>query len=289
MVKFFVATDTQLGMTDNFLSRGDVKEYAEKWISASGFSQEQFLNHKDNVGLRKELRNLRKVVSIANEQKPDFLVITGDILDDIHDDYSKEKFKNEIENLDDSIKLYLVPGNHDVGEDPLVPSRTGIARYKELFGKDYYSFEIKGILFVVINSSLFMAPKVLQSEFLQQNRYIQELIKAEDPKKPIIIFSHHPPYLDKQFPAEFGKKTKQESDGYWEFPIETRESLFKIINGKNVMAFFTGHLHENKITRFKNIDIIVTSAIGLPLGNDPSGYRVVEILNQKFEHKFYSI
>ena len=39
---------------------------------------------------------------------------------------------------------------------------------------------------------------------------------------------------------------------------------------------FTGHLHINLETQFKNTKIIVTSAVEVPLGNDPSGYRIID-------------
>ena len=53
-----------------------------------------------------------------------------------------------------------MPGNHDLGDklSEVAPAKaandTTISIYKEAFGKNYYSFDHAGILFVVMNSSL---------------------------------------------------------------------------------------------------------------------------------------
>ena len=43
--------------------------------------------------------------------------------------------------------LYYVPGNHDVHS-------SDVERYRNVFGKDYYSFRVKDVTFVVIDSQL---------------------------------------------------------------------------------------------------------------------------------------
>ena len=280
-LKFLLATDSQLGMADNFISRIDRREFAYKWIKNS--------DNENNIGLDKELENLRKMVSIANNLKPDFFIITGDMIDDIQDDNIIKKFCLELNKLNNEIDLFLVPGNHDVGENPLVPSSSAIKKYKTLFGNDYYSFEKKGVLFIVINSSLYMNPSVLESRFLQQNEFLKDLLKSYDSNIPIIFFTHHPPYLGEVINIDFDSDSQKESEGYWEFPKITREILFEIIEEKNVLAFLTGHLHQNKNVKFNNVDIIVTSSLGLPLGTDPSGYRSVEISEQILNHSFHTL
>ena len=65
-LKFFLSTDSQLGMADNFLSRVDRKQYTEKWFKDSGFERKNSLESQNNIGLEKELENLKKIISIAN-------------------------------------------------------------------------------------------------------------------------------------------------------------------------------------------------------------------------------
>ena len=134
-----------------------------------------------------------------------------------------------------------------------------------------------------------MNPSVLESRFLQQNEFLKDLLKSYDSNIPIIFFTHHPPYLGEVINIDFDSGSQKESEGYWEFPKITREILFEIIEEKNVLAFLTGHLHQNKNVKFNNVDIIVTSSLGLPLGTDPSGYRSVEISEQILNHSFHTL
>jgi hypothetical protein len=39
----------------------------------------------------------------------------------------------------------------------------------------------------------------------------------------------------------------------------------------------------------KGIDVITSGPVGYPLGDDPSGFRVVEVTSAKIEHKYYSL
>ena len=43
--------------------------------------------------------------------------------------------------------MYYAPGNHDVHS-------RDVANYREVFGPDYYRFQVKGVTFLVIDSQL---------------------------------------------------------------------------------------------------------------------------------------
>ena len=45
-------------------------------------------------------------------------------------------------------------------------------------------------------------------------------------------------------------------------------------------------MHQNKINNYKNIKNIVVSSIGVPLGNDPSGYYKVNYENKNLNYTF---
>lgn len=56
-----------------------------------------------------------------------------------------------------------------------------------------------------------------------------------------------------------------------------------------VEAVFCGHYHQNAGGAYKGIDVVVTSAIGGQLGNDKSGARIVNVLENGISHKYYAI
>jgi hypothetical protein len=37
---------------------------------------------------------------------------------------------------------------------------------------------------------------------------------------------------------------------------------------------------------YKDLELIVTSAVGCPLGKDPSGFRICNVDEQKISHKY---
>jgi len=53
--------------------------------------------------------------------------------------------------LDPGIRLFLVPGNHDVGNEP---TKESLAQYRAEFGPDYYTFRVGDITGIVLNSNL---------------------------------------------------------------------------------------------------------------------------------------
>ena len=73
----------------------------------------------------------------------------------------------------------------------------------------------------------------------------------------------------------------------------TKENInnefFDLFTNHSLEYIFTGHLHLNLETNFKNTKIITTSALGLPLGDDPSGYRIIDYIDGRLSYEFYSI
>src|SRR5207237_6091146 len=77
-----------------------------------------------------------------NALYPDAVILSGDIGE------HPEQWQHAREILK-SLKapLYYVPGNHDVHTHD-------VNKYREVFGKDYYTFRVKNVEFVVIDSQL---------------------------------------------------------------------------------------------------------------------------------------
>ncbi|XP_033022936.1 serine/threonine-protein phosphatase CPPED1 isoform X2 [Lacerta agilis] len=56
-----------------------------------------------------------------------------------------------------------------------------------------------------------------------------------------------------------------------------------------VKAVFSGHYHQNAGGFYKNIEMVVSSAIGCQLGKDTHGLRVVAVTPEKIVHRYYSL
>lgn len=86
--------------------------------------------------------NLRRAVEMVNARHPDAVVLSGDIGENPQE---WQRARDILKGL--HAPLYYAPGNHDVHS-------RDVDRYRNVFGPDYYRFQIKGVTFLVIDSQL---------------------------------------------------------------------------------------------------------------------------------------
>src|SRR5437868_11780896 len=86
--------------------------------------------------------NLKAAVEMVNQRRPDAVVLSGDIGENPE---AWEQARSILKKL--KPPLYYAPGNHDVHSND-------VERYRKVFSKDYYTFEVRGVTFVVIDSEL---------------------------------------------------------------------------------------------------------------------------------------
>ena len=65
------------------------------------------------------------------------------------------EYQRIVQKLDPAIRLYNVPGNHDVGN---TPTPATVAAYVRAIGPDHYAFRHAGLYGIVINSALMSDP-----------------------------------------------------------------------------------------------------------------------------------
>src|SRR3954454_25255729 len=78
-------------------------------------SDPQFGMFTKNQGFEHETANFEFAVAAANRMKPAFVVITGDLINDSGNAAQAAEYHRIAAKLDTRIKLFSVPGNHDVG------------------------------------------------------------------------------------------------------------------------------------------------------------------------------
>ena len=94
-----------------------------------------------------------------------------------------------------------------------------------------------------------------------------------------MIFMHHPLFgLD-----------PEEADSHMVLPKIQRSIILDLLDEYKVKAVFTGHWHENNITKYKNTELITTGPISLSLGDEPSGIRLIEIDGEKLTHEYINL
>src|ERR1022692_5167849 len=110
-------------------------------------SDPQFGMYTKDQGFDHETANFEFAIATANRLKPAFVVVTGDLINKPGNAAQAAAYRRIAAKLNPKIKLFSVPGNHDVGNDPTTES---LAQYREQFGADYYSFRVGDVAGIVL-------------------------------------------------------------------------------------------------------------------------------------------
>ena len=70
----------------------------------------------------------------------------------------EQTFKDIFSQIDPSIPLVCVCGNHDVGNQP---THDTIQQFRDRFGDDYFAFWAGGVRFLVLNSQYYEDPSLV--------------------------------------------------------------------------------------------------------------------------------
>ena len=104
-----------------------------------------------------------QIVAEVERMKPDFVLTVGDMIEGYTADTNRlnqqwGEYKSMISKL--SMPIYFTPGNHDITTD------AALGTYQKQIGKPYYSFDIGGIHFIILDNSRWDSSKDLPKEQL---------------------------------------------------------------------------------------------------------------------------
>jgi 3',5'-cyclic AMP phosphodiesterase CpdA len=198
--------------------------------------------------------NLRQAVRMINARHPDAVILSGDIGENPQ---AWEEARSILGDLKPA--LYYVPGNHDVHS-------TDVERYRRVFGKDYYTFQVRDITFVVIDSELLgnidsfdakqpqpLPPQTEEESgrmlsWLEGLRTSDQDRKKEDRKRKndheqdahvIVGVQHIPVFRDGNFPHD--------SKPYWVINDPYRAREMKALHDLGVKDMLIGHWHNGRV------------------------------------------
>jgi 3',5'-cyclic AMP phosphodiesterase CpdA len=229
-------------------------------------------------GFEYETAHYEKAISAANRLKPAFVVITGDLVQDPHDQAQVDELQRISSMLHDNIPLRLAPGNCDVGT---TPTPALLSLYRDRFGDDTYSFDHEAVHFVVLNSGICFDPSEVSDEWERLLDFLREDLAAAQGRDitRIVLFLHHPP---------FGTDAL-ESDSSDAIPGAQRGPLLELLRSHNVETVFAGHWHKNASAFDGSMEVVISGPVGYPLGDDPSGIRIVSVYDDRIEHRYYGL
>ena len=270
---FVQMADPQFGMFES-VSKLNKSEVLEKRLRGIYL---RFIGD-EIVGWEQESTLFTKAVQKINQLQPSFAVICGDMTHNAGSEGQLKELFRIAAYLNTNIPLYWVPGNHDVGN---VPDNKTLLAYRHIFGKDNYSFVVENCYFITVNSCVCFNPSKVPQELEKLMGFLnQELRMATSSGiQHKIIFTHHPLFL----------QSADEPDSFFNIPIGQRSQILPLLNQHRVSAVMSGHLHQNNYGWYGGTELISTSSIGYPLGNDPSGMRMVNVSHMNIDHQFISL
>ena len=152
--------------------------------------------------------------------------------------------------------IYFVAGNHDVGDKPnafvAVPAvaEANYPVYEEAWGPSFYSFDVHGCHFVVLDAQLLNSG--LEREDRQREWMESDLASASTSGRRTFVFTHYPPFVS----------DRHENEHYDNLGEPARSWLLDLVEQHGVEALFAGHVHTFLYNRHGETDMYVAPSTG---------------------------
>src|SRR5436189_159014 len=166
---------------------------------------------------------LKKAVAAVNSlsQPPDFVMFTGDLTHTTDDAKERRKRLGEFRDIVAGLKVKEVrfmPGEHDASLD------RGEA-YSEFFGKTHYTFDHKGVHFIVLDNV--SDPAAMIGD--EQLQWLASDLKQLPANTDIVVFTHRP--LFDLYPQ-------------WDWSTRDGAKAIELLATKPNVTVFYGHIHQ---------------------------------------------
>jgi 3',5'-cyclic AMP phosphodiesterase CpdA len=200
----------------------------------------------------------RKIVALAVERKPDFVVNTGDVIATPGNKGEWTRFWAMSRPI--TVPYFLTVGNHDANPR-LWYSENTFKEQVDLPGNElYYSFNAGNSLFVVLDSYQDDQERRITGK---QLTWLESILLNSD-KVHKFVFLHHPLYTDPE-------KGSHAGDCLDEYPKD-RDRLEALFVKAKVDAVFAGHEHIYQRKTIDGVAHIITGGGGAPLvGSEEEG------------------
>ena len=134
--------------------------------------------------------------------------------------------------------LYLAPGNHDIGDKPIVWGPGGVVReefiglWNRNFGPNYQAFEHGDCRFYLVDAQIINSGLAHEAE---QKAWLEaDLAEAAGAGKRLFLGTHYPPFL-----------TEAGEDEHFDNIAEPGRSwLLNLLERHGAEALFSGHVHN---------------------------------------------
>jgi hypothetical protein len=166
---------------------------------------------------------LPKAVAAVNalEQKPDFVIFTGDLTHTTDDPRERRRRMAQFRDMAAAIQVQpvrFIPGEHDASLDE------GRA-FKEFFGPTHYTFDHKGVHFIVLDNVSDPSARLGDAQL----GWLAGDLRQQPPDARIIVFAHRP--LFDLYPQ-------------WDWATRDGARAIELLMNHAQVTVFYGHIHQ---------------------------------------------
>jgi hypothetical protein len=166
---------------------------------------------------------LPKTIAAVNslEQRPDFIIFTGDLTHTTDNPVERRRRLAEFKQIVGELKAKTVrfmPGEHDASLD------NGKA-FQEFFGKTHYTFDHKGVHFIVVDNV--SDPRALIGD--EQLAWLAADLKRQPAEAPIVVFTHRPLF---------------DLAPQWDWATRDGAKAIELLMPHKKVTVFYGHIHQ---------------------------------------------
>ena len=169
------------------------------------------------------LNTLKKTVATVNalEVQPDFIIFTGDLTHTTDDPKERRKRMAEFKEIVAGLNVKTVrfiPGEHDASLD------NGTA-YKENFGLTNYTFEHKGVHFIVLDNVSDAGSRIGDAQL----DWLKDDLSKQAKDARIVVFTHRPLF-------DLAPK--------WDWATRDGDKAMALLMPYTKVTVFYGHIHQ---------------------------------------------
>lgn len=277
--------------------------YIDKSLTDSGLAFKKIKETAAGKELEYQKESWQAFIIKAIEQKPDILIITGDLTLN-GEKVSAEKLAELLKQLTNKgISVFVIPGNHDindgwarkfVGDKQEKTEAISIADFKEIFADFGYqnatNYDKNSLSYSVsVNQKynfLFLDSNIYPEDNQPQTspttggtirgktmKWVKkQLEKAKQEKKKTLVFVHHNIYAH----------NKRLSSG---FVLNNADEFKQVLADYQVPIVFSGHIHAQDIMTETINNQSLTEIVSSSFSIAPQGYGVVKLTENSFDYQ----
>jgi hypothetical protein len=130
-----------------------------------------------------------RAVRMINLLQPEFVMSVGDLIEGYTEDPGQwalewSEFESKVDDL--QMPFFFCTGNHDMSNLPMSDN------WKRKFGRSYYSFRYRNVLFVVLNSEEPRPKEVIYRFSPEQQEWLRQTLRQNADVRWTFVFFHKP-------------------------------------------------------------------------------------------------